>query len=58
MKTEEEIRKRKFDWERVLKNKKQLYECGDITAVEFCELKNFLRPLIVELEWVLEDKDE
>ena len=58
MKTEEEIRKRKFCWERLLKNKKQLYECGDIKGSEFCEFKRFLKSLIIELDWVLEDKDE
>jgi hypothetical protein len=58
MRSEVEIRKRKEYWHRLLRNKWQLCEVGDISRSEFLEFQKLLKSLSIELEWVLEDKDE
>ena len=55
MRTEDEIKKRKEYWDRLLRNKWQLCEVGDISRSEFLEFQKLLKSLLIELEWVLED---
>lgn len=56
MRSEDEIRKRKECWDRLLRNKWQLCKVGDISRSEFLEFQKLLKSLLIELEWVLQEE--
>jgi hypothetical protein len=58
MRSEYEIRKRKEYWDRLLRNKGQLCEVGDISRSEFLEFQKLLKSLSIELEWVLQEDNQ
>ena len=58
MRSEDEIRKRKEYWDRLLRNKWQLCEVGDISHSEFLEFQKLLKSLSIELEWVLQGDNQ
>ena len=58
MRSKDEIRKRKEYWHRLLRNKWQLCEVGDISRSEFLEFQKLLEPLLIELEWVLQEDNQ
>ena len=58
MRSEDEIRERKEYWHRLLKNKWQLCEVGDISRFEFLEFQKLLKSLLIELEWVLQEDNQ
>lgn len=58
MRSEDEIRKRKEYWHRLLSNKWQLCEVGDIPRSEYLEFRKLLKSLLIELEWVLQEDNQ
>ena len=58
MRSEDEIRIRKEGWNRLLRNKRQLCEVGDISYSEFLGFQKLLESLLIELEWVLQEDNQ
>lgn len=58
MRSEDEIRKRLEYWKNLLREKKFQSELGDISRRTFAEYCKQITPLVIELNWVLQEDNQ